>query len=123
MYQVSAQSCIALTNVAFFILSSMTPCASHIAFTMNQNWYGSSFPTPLNTDNFIALAILNYGGGGDGVEDGDIGGGVGGGSIQEILCLFRWIALPIKTFTSSSLSPQGDGIKGPVSGPLLPLFL
>ena len=63
----------------------MTPCASHTAFTINQNWSGSSFPTPLNNENFIALAILNCGGGGGGLgEDGETGGGVGGGGMRGI---------------------------------------
>ncbi len=84
MYHVNVRSCYALTSVALFMLSSVTPCASHTAFTTNQNWSRSLFPTPLNTDNFIALAILNCGGGEgrvgeDGGDDGEIGGGVGGG--------------------------------------------
>ena len=75
-----------LTSVSFLILSSVTPCASHTTFTMNQNYSRSSFPTPLNTYNFIALTILNYGGGRGGVgedggEDGETGGGVGGGGM------------------------------------------
>ena len=81
-----------LTNVSFFILSSVTPCDSHTTFTMNQNWSGSSFPTPLNTRNFIALSILNCGGGGGGVgedggEDGETGGGVGGVACAEFAAL------------------------------------
>ena len=64
----------------------MTPYTSHTTFTTNQNWFGSSFPTSLNTRNFIVLAILNYGGGEGGVgeergEDGETGGGVGGGGM------------------------------------------
>jgi len=56
---------------------------------MNQNWSRSSFPTPLNTCNFIALTILNYGGGiggvgGGGGEEGEIGGGVDGGGMHGI---------------------------------------
>jgi len=59
---------------------------------MNQNWSGSSFPTPLNSGNFIALAILTHGGGGggmgeDGGEDNETSGGVGGGGMHSILCL------------------------------------
>lgn len=89
MYHVIAQSCKVLTRVAFFILSSVTPHSSYTAFTMNQNWYGSSFPTPLNTGNFIALTILNCGGGRGGVvedggEDGETGGGVGGSGMYGI---------------------------------------
>lgn len=67
MYHVNALSCNVLTSISFLILSSMTPCASHTALTMNQNWSGSSFPTPLNIGTLIALAILNYGGGRGGV--------------------------------------------------------
>ena len=67
MYHVNARSCNALTSVSFLILSSTMPCASHTTLTMNHNWSGSSFPTPLNTGILITLAILNYGGGGGGV--------------------------------------------------------
>ena len=60
------------------------PCASHTTLNMNQNWFGSSCPTSLNTGSLIALAILNYGGGVGGVdgdvgEEGEASGGVGGG--------------------------------------------
>ena len=42
-----------------------------MALTTNQNWFGSLFPTPLNTDNFIALTILTRDGNGGGMgEDG-----------------------------------------------------
>jgi len=117
-----------LTIVALFILSSITPYASHTALTMNQNWSGSSFPKPLNTGNFTALAILNHGGGGggtgeDGGDGGEVGGGVGGGGIHRILFLIRRIALHSETFTSSSSSPRRDEIKGLVFGPLFPLLL
>lgn len=90
------------------------PYASHTALTTNQNWFGSSFPTPLNTDNLIALAILNYGGGiggvgGDGGEGGETGGGVGGGGKRGILCLIKLTALLRETFvSSSSLSCEGE---------------
>lgn len=62
----------------------MTPCASHTSFTMNQNWFGSLFPTPLNTGSLIVFAMLNceVGGGGvgdDGGEIGETGEGVSGG--------------------------------------------
>ena len=60
IYQVSARSYSALTNVAFLMLSSVTPCASHTALTTNQNWSGSLFPTPLNTGNLISFSMLNY---------------------------------------------------------------
>ena len=74
---------------------------------MNQNWTGSSLPTPLNTGNFIVLGILNYGGGGGGVggdggEDGETGGGVGGGGMRRIHYLIRVITLHGETFASSS---------------------
>ena len=63
-----------LTSVDLFIFSSVTPYDSHTALTMNQNWSRSSFPTPLNTDNFIALAILTHSGGGGGIgKDGGEG--------------------------------------------------
>jgi len=59
---------------------------------MNQNWSGSSFPTPLNINNFIVLAILNCGGGGGGVggdggEDGETSGGVGGDGMRRFAAL------------------------------------
>ena len=92
---------------------------------MNQNWSKSSFPTPLNTCNFIVLSILTHGGGGGVmVEDGgEAGGGVGGGGIRRILCLIKWITLHRETFVSSSSSPRGGEIKGLLSGPLFPSFL
>jgi len=117
-----------LTNVAFFILSSTTTCASHIAFTTNQNWSGSSFPTPLNIKNFIVLSILKYGVGrggvgGDGGDDGETSGGVGGRGMHEIHCLIRLIALLEETFTISSSLSRCDKIKGLFSISALPLFL
>ena len=80
----------------------------------------------MNTHNFIALAILNSGGGGGGVgedggEDGETGGGVGGGVIRRIRCLIRLITLLGETFVSSS--SHGCEIKGLVSNSSLPLFL
>ena len=98
MFQVRAQYCRALTSVAFFILSSINPYASHTNFTMNQDWSGSSFHNLLNTCNFIVLAILNHSGNGGGMgEDGGDGakarGGVGGGGMCGILCLIKWISL------------------------------
>lgn len=82
IYHINVRSCSALTNVAFLMLSSMMPCASHTAVTLNQNWSESSFPTPLNIGILIALAILNCSGGGgglggDGGEMGEMSGGVG----------------------------------------------
>lgn len=47
IYQPSARYCRVLMNVTFIMLSSITPWASHIAFIMNQNYFVSSFPTPL----------------------------------------------------------------------------
>lgn len=128
IYQVSAQSYRVLTNVTFFILSSITPCASHMAFITNQNWFGSSFPTPLNTGNFIVLAVLTHGGGGSGTgknggEDGEVGGGMGGGGMRGILCLIKLISLLGETFMSSSSSPRGGEIKGLFSSYALRLFL
>jgi len=122
------QSCKALTNMTFFILSFVTPCASHTTLITNQNWSGSSFPTPLNTRNFILLAIFIHSGGGggtseDGGEGSEIGGGVGGGDMRGILCLIKLITLHEETFASSSSSPRRGEIKGLFSGPLLPSFL
>lgn len=94
---------------------------------MNQNWFGSLFPTPLNIKSLITLAILNYGGGrgrvgGDGGDDGEIGGGVGGGGMRIIHCLIILMLLR-ETFTSSSsLSHEGE-IKGLVSNSSLLPFL
>ena len=85
IYHVNVWSCSMLTSVAFLILSSATPCASHNALTMNQNWSRSSFPTPLDIGNLIALVMLNcwFGGGGVG-EVGDEGGGASGGISGEV---------------------------------------
>lgn len=62
----------------------MTPYASHIDLTTNQNYSRSSFPTPLNTGSLITLAMLNCGFGGGGVvegggEVGEVDDGVSGG--------------------------------------------
>ena len=93
MYQVIARYYKVLTSVAFFILSCVTPCTSHIALSMNQNWSVSSFPTPLNTDNFIALAILTCSGGGGGTgEDGGEGNEVGGG-VVGVVCTEAYVLL------------------------------
>ena len=94
----------------------------------NQNWSGSSFPTPLNTGNFIVLSILTRGGGRggtgkDGGDGGEASGGVGGGGMRKILCIIKWIALHRETFVSSSSSPHRGEIKGLVSSPALPSFL
>ena len=93
----------------------------------NQNWSGSSFPTPLNTNNFIALAILNCGGGREGVgeyggEDGETGGGVGGGGMRGIRCFIRLIALLGETFASSSSLSHECEIKVLVSSSSLPFL-
>lgn len=106
----------------------MTACASHTTFTMNQNWSGSSFPTLLNTGNFIVLTILNCGGGGGGVgrdggEDGDTGGGVGGGGMHRIHFLIRLITLLGETFVSSSLVSCRGEIMGLFFISALPSFL
>jgi len=95
---------------------------------MNQNWSRSSFPTPLNTGNFISLATFNYGGGKGGVgedggDDGETSGGVGGGGMCRILCLIRLITLLGETFESSSLLSHRGEIKGLVSIYALPSFL
>ena len=117
-----------LTNVAFFILSSVTPCASDTALNMNQNWFGSSFPTPLNTGSFIVLAILLRGGGRggmgeDGGEDGETGGGIGGSGMHKIHYFIKLITLLGETFVSSSLLSCRGEIKGLVSSSALPSFL
>ena len=61
--------------------------------------------------------------GGDGGEEGEMGGGVGGGGRRKIRCLIRPIVPLGETFaSSSSLSHEGE-IKGPVSNSsLLPLL-
>jgi len=105
-----------------------TSQTSHTAFTTNQNWSGSTFPTPFNTGSFITLAILLLGGGGGGmgkdrVEVGETGDGVGGVDMRRILCLISLIALPGETFVSSSLPPRGSEIKELVSSSMLPLFV
>ena len=58
----------------------------------------------------------------DGGED-EIGGGVGGGSMHEILCPMKLITLLGETFTSSSSSARRGEIKGLVSSSTLPSFL
>ena len=75
------------------MLSSMTPCASHTALAMNQNWSRSSFPTPLNMGSLIALTMLNCGGGGGGGQGGEAGGGMGGGGNYKMLCLIKLTTL------------------------------
>ena len=56
---------------------------------MNENWYGSSFPKPLNKGSFTEFAMLNCGGSGGGMgevagDGGEVGGGVGrGGSCKN----------------------------------------
>jgi len=128
IYHVNAQSCSMLTSLAFLILSSTMPCASHTALTTNQNWLGSSFPTPLNTDSLTALTILNDGSGGDGVggdgsEEGEMGGSVGGGGTCGIHYIIKLATLLGETFiSSSSLSHKGE-IKGVVSNSSLPPLL
>ena len=68
--------------------------ACHTAFTKNQNWYGSSFPKPLNKGSFTEFAILNCGvGRGDTAEvtgiGGEVRGSVGGGGSRENPCLIN----------------------------------
>lgn len=125
IYQVSVRSCRVMINVAFFILLSVTPYASHRTLITNQNWSRSSFPIPLNTGNFIALAISTRGGsmGEDGGEGSDTGGGVGGSGMHIILFLIKLITILGETFVSSSLPPRGGEIKGLVSNFSLPSFL
>ena len=124
IYHVNARSCSVLTNVAFIILSSVTPCAPHTTLTMNQNWSESSFPTPLKIGSLITLAILNGGDGGGGVcgdgdEGGEAGGGVGGGGNRGMGCLIKLTALLRETLAnSSSLSNEGE-IRGLFSNSLL----
>jgi len=82
----------------------------------------------LNTNNFIALAILTHGGGGGGIgegggEDSETSGGGGGGGICGIIYLIKLIALLSETFVSSSSSPHRGEMKGLVSSSALPLFL
>jgi len=95
---------------------------------MNQNWFVSPFPTPLNNDNFIALVILTRSGGRGGTEEdgGEVSeacGGMGGGGMNRILSLVKLIALLSQTFSSSSSSLRRGEIKALFLGPLLPSFL
>lgn len=88
--------------------------ASHTSLTMNQNCSEYSFPTPLNTDSLIMLAIINCGGGGVGVggDGGEVGGSVGGGRNHEMRCLIKLNMLLGDTLARfSSLSREGV-IKG-----------
>jgi len=82
----------------------------------------------LNTNNFIALDILNCGEGGvgvgrDGGDNGEIGGGVGAGGMHGIRYLIRLITLLGETFVSSSLLSCHGKIKGLFSISALPSFL
>ena len=106
----------------------MTPCTSHTTFATNQNWYGYSFPTPLNTGDFIALTIMLRGGGEGGMgkdegEDSENSDGVGGGGMFVILRLIRLIALLDETLRSSSSPPHEGEIKGLIFSSVLPSFL
>lgn len=61
--------------------------------------------------------------GGDGGEEGEMGGGVGGGGKRRIHCLIRLTTLLRETFaSSSSLSREGE-IKGLVSNSSVLPFL
>jgi len=63
-----------------------------MAHMMNQNWSGSSLPTPLNTGNFIVLSILARDGGEGGMgEDGGVGGEPCGGVGRR---WYAWNPLP-----------------------------
>ena len=73
MYQVSVQSCRAVTNCAFFILSLLICCTIHKTFTKNENYYVSSLPIPLRICIFIMFSMIN--GGGEGIDEGVCGGG------------------------------------------------
>ena len=99
----------------------MTPRASHIVFTMNQNWCGSSFPSPLNTGSLIALAMLNCGFGEDGGETSEAGEGVSGGDNYKMRCPIKLTALLGEILAhSSSLSREGE-IKELFPNPSIPL--
>jgi len=80
-----------------------------MALTMNQNWFGSSFPNPLNIDNFIVLAILTRdGGGGSTGEDGGEGGEASGQGNCIILFLDNKILIQVfKDFTYLPRGPLG----------------
>ncbi len=74
------------------------------------------------------LAILNYGGGGGGVdedggEDGETVSGVGGSGMRGIHCFIKLITLLGETFVSSSSLSRGGEIKRLVTSFVLPLFL
>jgi len=97
-------------------------------FITNQNYYESSFPTPLNRNNLIELSILKCGGGRGGAseyggDDSETRGGVGGGGMHRTVCLIKWITLHRDTFTRSSSSPRGGEIKGLGSSPTVPFFM
>ena len=128
IYHVNARSYSALTKVAFLMLSSVMPWASHTAFTTNQNWLGSSFPAPLNTGNLTALYIPTFGGdgGGDGVgEDGfdvgEVGDGVDGCGISGKRCLINQTTLLGENLVSSSSLSHEIEINRPFSNPSVPL--
>jgi len=88
----------------------MTPRASHTALTTNQNWSGSSFPTPLNMSSLIALTMLKCGSGGC---------GVGGGGNCEMCCLIKLTTLLGETLASSSLLSREGEYNGLFSKSLL----
>ena len=61
---------------------------------MNQNWSGSSFPKPLNKDNYTVFATLNRSGGGGGTgevgcDGSEVRGGFGRGGIRGNPCLIN----------------------------------
>lgn len=128
MYNVSTWSHKALTNVYFFIWSYVIWWASHTTFVIKQNWFGSSFPKPLNTCSFTEFSILNSGGGRSGAGEGVCGNGedgvsVGGWGIHGNPWFINWTKLCREAYASSSLSLRGGSISGLYSGPFSPLFL
>lgn len=108
------------------MFSSINPCASLTSLTTNQNWSRSSFPTPLNSGNLIALVIIKCGFAGDGVleeggEVGEVGDGISGGDNCGIHYLIKLTILLGETQVRSSSLSRGGEIKGLIPNPLIPL--
>lgn len=61
--------------------------------------------------------------GGDGGEDGEVGGGVGGGGMYRIRYFIQLITLLGENFMIYSSLSRGSEIKGLVSSFSLPSFL
>lgn len=81
VYHASALSHSVMTRRAFFTSSSVIYLTFYTASATNQNWSGSSDPSPLKIGTLMSLTIFllkGLGGGGGGGGVGDLWGGGGG---------------------------------------------